>query len=251
MLNIKLLLTGIICWIVMAVPSFACPAPAGDSTGFEDLTTTEGSTAYSRREGNRCEGLMNRDSVSGALELISFATAQQEQLGNSLLIRVPGNGEPDSVVVQAQAYRLDGFEMTPSRRYGNIFNLSTRTLRSARLTINDLRGIARNDSGSIRYRPVIFGEGASNGYRFVFYSSRRVQFLDAKILNAKGEAIAHWGEQTPMLNGEKAFGWTSAVNQPAGQYTFEYVAEIAQRNREPERIVRRIPLLHSPDWLRE
>lgn len=249
-LNRLILLVATAFLTILASPVLAC-SHFGERTQQKETHTTEPVLTYSRRDNNRCEGFTGRRPVSGTLSLISFSSLNQDRLGQSLMIRVPGSDTPSSVFIQSRTrgYVVDEFALAPSSSHGHVFNLSTEILQAANIAINDLRGIARDRSGAIRYRPVIFGEGTPDSYEFVFYSTRRVQFLQAEIINQEGNVVKQWNQQAPIPGGEASFLWMF-INTPPGQYTFSYKANISRRNQRDELLQGRIAFVHDPDWLR-
>lgn len=209
-----------------------------------------GVTDYGLQDDNRCEGVKDRVSVSGSLDLISLTSTQGGSLGSSLNIRVPyiaDTGTPYFLMQEISSrYALDNL---PFRVQGNFhrYSLASRILTRIGVdSIDDLRAIAVSGSQRV-YLPTILGAD-DNDYRFVFYSVDSVRFLEAGI--RRGDTVSvRWGPQGAR-RGEKAFEWTTAADAPAGRYEFYYEAEIEQGNRPPERISRRLPFQHDPRWLR-
>ena len=205
---------------------------------------------YMRRDDNRCEGIRRRSVVSGAIELISLTTGDETELSSTLSIRIPKlmNSLPNVLIRSISSrYQLDQMQFQDDGDY-HLFNLPSTLLNRVNLSPSALRATATANE-QVVFSPVIL-QRPSNSYKFVFYSSDSVRFTEAKIrLLTDLTEVASWGEQNPR-RGEKSFEWANPEASPAGRYEFYYVAEIVQRNRPAERLIRSIVFEHNPDWLK-
>lgn len=237
-------------WLPLALTTLSLWGLAHLSPAVACDLVEPGSTDYGLQDDNRCEGVRDRVSVSGSLDLISLTSTQGGSLRGDLNIRVPyvaDTGTPYFLMQEINSrYALDNL---PFRVQGSFhtYRLATRILTRIGIdTIDDLRAIAVNGSQRV-YLPTLLGPD-DNQYRFVFYSVDTVRFLEAGIRRGDSVSVS-WGSQGAR-RGEKDFEWTTAADAPAGRYEFYYEAEIEQGNRPAERISRRLPFEHDPRWLR-
>jgi len=198
------------------------------------------SLAYIRRDGNRCEGLLDHHQVSGQFELIGFyTTTLTQEYSNTMTIQVPGteNMEPE-VEIQSfyRNYRLDRLELS-SKAGEARFVLDTKVLQDAGIPPNTLRALAYAVPDSSRmYFPVILEKAAAQ-YRFVLYSPQRQEFPKLEIRH-NGQVI-HSDSRGIPTQGEFFFTWEDK-NAPAGTYELHVV------NGEGRKRVYRFR--HHPNW---
>jgi hypothetical protein len=237
-------------WLPLALTTLSLWGLAHLSPAVACDLVEPGSTDYGLQDDNRCEGVRDRVSVSGSLDLISLTSTQGGSLGRSLNIRVPyiaNTGVPYFLMQEIEfRYALDNLPFRVQGRFHRYSLASSILTRIGVDSIDDLRAIAVSGSQRV-YLPTILGQD-DNSYRFVFYSVDSVRFLEAGIRRGNSVSVS-WGPQGAR-RGEKAFEWTTAADAPAGRYEFYYEAEIQQGNRPAERISRRLPFEHDPRWLR-
>ncbi|WP_139240553.1 hypothetical protein [Geitlerinema sp. PCC 9228] len=199
-----------------------------------------GSLAYIRRDGNRCEGLLDHHNVSGRFDLIGFYTSTlTQEYPNTMTIQVPGTGNLNPrVEVQSffRNYRLDQLEL---RSRGGIakFDLDTQILRKASVPVGALRALAYTVPDSSKtYFPVILEKPAAQ-YQFVLYSPQRQEFPTLEI-RRNGQVVRSDSRRIPT-QGQFHFTWEYG-NAPAGTYELHVV------NGEGRRRVFRFR--HNPNW---
>ncbi|MEA5469754.1 hypothetical protein [Spirulina sp. 06S082] len=237
MRNYKTLLIGLFIWGFTAVGAQAA-CPNGNP---QELN-------YIRRENNRCEGIVERSSISGSLRLISLTTRGVNSFGNNLTIRIPrlANTSRPNVTLRAieQDYQLNELRLVPRSQTYN-FHWSTYVLKKAGILPTNLRAIA-NTGSQIVYIPVIIGSPADR-YEFVFHSSSPVRF---KTLQIKHNGTIVHTDSTPIFEkGEISFPWDGR-NQNTGRYQLYYEAEIERIGRAPRLVRRTLTFAHNPNWLR-
>jgi hypothetical protein len=132
---------------------------------------------YSRRDGNRCEGLFDRP-ASNLISLVSLSTgfSKQSVYPSILSIQIPtrDNTRP-TITIQSshRNYRLDDLSTIPNAK-GFIFHLNTRILTQANVPPPSLQALAYTIRDSQRvYIPVILGQPTGQ-YEFIVKSNQRV-----------------------------------------------------------------------------
>lgn len=206
------------------------------------------STAYIRRDGNRCEGIKKRN-VNRGLRLISFATIGIKSYPKTLSLKIPSIAKvTPNVMVQSlgKNYILDKLSL---RRNKFLFTFSWKPfiLNQAQILPTSLRALANvNLSSQVVYVPVILGRPLGQ-YQFVFYTSNRAKFPTVQI--RRNGKVVHTQSRNNFQRGEVVFNW-NARNIPAGRYELYVIAEQEQIGRPPEKITRRIAFEHNPSWLR-
>ncbi|MBP0021975.1 MAG: hypothetical protein J7647_31010 [Cyanobacteria bacterium SBLK] len=237
MMNCKTVFSGLLIWGLTAVGAQAA-CPNGNPQYLD----------YIRRENNRCEGIVERSSISGALSLISFASKGVNSFGNTLTIRIPrlANISRPNVTLRAveDDYQLNELRLVPRSRTYN-FNWSTYVLKRAGIAPDALRAVATAGT-QIVYIPTIVGSPADR-YEIVFYSSRPVRFKTFQI--KQNGSIVYNTSTSTFKEGEINFDWDGS-NANAGRYQLYYEAEIEQIGRAPRLVRRTINFAHDPDWLR-
>lgn len=199
-----------------------------------------GALAYIRRDGNRCEGLLDHHKISGRFDLIGFYTSTlTREYPNTITIQVPGMGSTNpNVEVQSfyRNYRLDKLQLR-SKTGEARFPLDTEILRKASVPPYTLRALAYAVVGSSRtYFPVILEKPAAQ-YQFVLYSPQRQEFPTLEI-RRNGQVLYSNPRRIPK-QGQIFFTWEYG-NAPAGTYELHVV------NGEGRRRVYRFR--HNPNW---
>ncbi|MEH2010910.1 hypothetical protein [Nostoc sp.] len=229
----KLLLTSLFIFSFSTLPAQACPP--GNSQ----------STAYIRRDDNRCEGIQPKE-VAGGINLISLVTRGISTYSNPFTLQIPRLSNDTSkpkVKVESldKNYVLDDLSLIPSKSLFT-FSLKPDILKKAAIPPNTLRALAEVNSV---YLPVTIGE-PSTQYEFVFYTSSRAKFPTFEIL-LNGKVIYN-SPRNNAQDGEVVFTW-NARKAPAGRYEIHYVAEQQRIGRRPEKFERRFYFEHNPNWL--
>jgi hypothetical protein len=229
----KLLLTSLFIFTFSTLPVQACPP--GNSQ----------STAYIRRDDNRCEGIQPKE-VAAGINLISLVTRGISTYPNLLILQIPHLSNDTSkpkVKVRSldKNYVLDNLSLIPSQSQFT-FPLKPDILNKAAIPANTLRALAEVNSV---YLPVTIGE-PSTQYEFVFYTSSRAKFPTFEILhNGK---VVYTSPRNNAQDGEVVFTW-NGQKAPAGRYEIHYVAEKERIGRPPEKFERRFYFEHNPNWL--
>ncbi|MFM6154941.1 MAG: hypothetical protein ACKPE3_18405, partial [Sphaerospermopsis kisseleviana] len=213
---------------------------------------------YIRRQPpNRCEGIKLEPLSGNSLSLISIATRNIANYGNTISLQVPRikDGKNPQVIVKSlddnYHYQLD--DLLLSNNGANFrFSWDTYVLKKAKIPANKLRAVASYLLGSQNvYVPVTLGK-TSGKYEFVFYSQDRVKFTSLKILpltDKKDQQPVHSTSRTTPNSGEISFTWDGSKS-PAGRYQLHYIANIERSNEPSDRIERRIVFEHNPNWLK-
>ncbi|HAG81701.1 MAG TPA: hypothetical protein DCL61_11150, partial [Cyanobacteria bacterium UBA12227] len=208
------------------------------------------STVYIRRDGNRCEGIKQRN-VNRGLRLISFATIGINNYPSNLSLKIPSitNTTPN-VIVQSldKNYILDDLSLTTtSDKSLFTFSWNSFVLNQAQIIPTSLRALADVNLGSqVVYVPVIL-ERPSGQYQFVFYTSNRAKFTTLQI--RRNNQVIHTSPRNNFQRGEVVFNW-DARKVAAGRYELYIIAEQEQIGRPPEIITKQISFEHNPKWLR-
>ena len=198
------------------------------------------SLAYIRRDGNRCEGLLDHHHISGSFDLIGFYTSTlTREYPNTMTIHVPGTGSTTpNVEVQSfyRNYRLDKLQLR-SKTGEARFALDTEILQKASVPPYTLQALAYAVVGSSRtHFPVILEKPAAQ-YKFVLYSPQRQEFPTLEI-RRNGQVLYSNPRRIPK-QGQIVFTWEYG-NAPAGTYELHVV------NGEGRRRVYRFR--HNPNW---
>jgi hypothetical protein len=228
----QFLFTSLFIFSLSSLPAQACPAGNPQTT------------AYIRRENNRCEGIQSRDVVSG-IYLISIVTRGITSYPNLLTLQIPrlGDSTPDIKLESlSKNYLLDNLTLKPSQgRF--TFNLKPDVLNKAKVTPNTLRALAEVNSV---YLPVIIGQ-PSKQYEFVFYTSHRSKFSTFEILH--NSKVVYRNPRNNAQDGEIVFTW-NGTKAPAGHYEIHVIAEQELIGRPSEKFERRFHFEHNPNWLK-
>ena len=198
------------------------------------------SLAYIRRDGNRCEGLLDHHDPSGTFKLIGFYTSTlKTKYPDAMSIRIPGTSNiAPKVEVQSSTlnYRLDRLELRSIS--GEVrFSLDTRILQKAQVPPETLRAVAYTKPDSSRtYFPVVLEQPAAQ-YQFFLFSSQREKFPKLEI-RRNGQVVYSESRSIPT-QGQFRFTWEYG-NAPAGTYELHIV------NGEGRRRVYRFR--HNPNW---
>ncbi len=228
----QFLFTSLFLFSLSAIPAQACP------TGNPQKTT------YMRRENNRCEGIQQRNVVSG-INLISIVTRGITSYPNFLTLKIPrlGNSNPEITVQSLKKnYLLDQLSLQP-RQNRFTFKLKSHVLKKANVPPKSLRALAEVNAV---YLPVTI-ERTSGKYEFVFYSSYRSKFSTFEIL--RNGKVVHRNPRTTARNGEIIFTW-NGKKAPAGRYQIHVIAEQEIIGRPAEKFRRRYYFEHNPNWLK-
>jgi len=237
-MNAKLLFASVIALTLSQMPALACPE--GNPR----------STAYIRRDNNRCEGIKRQPVSGNRLRLISLATRNIPSYQAEVSMKIPGikgGGKPEVKVQSLEKnYQLDNPSLNENSGFYTLL-WDSYVLKQEEVPSNSLRALASVNFGSqVVYVPVILGQ-SSGQYEFVFYSPSRVKFPVFRILQNAKEVYS-----TPRMiaqTKEMIFTWDSR-NAPAGRYELQYEAEIEARGKPPEKINRKIVFEHNPKWLK-
>jgi hypothetical protein len=203
-------------------------------------TGNSSSLAYIRRDGNRCEGIQNRD-VSGSLSLIAFSTSSLgAEFPDTMNIRLPGTDRTSpAIVVQSftgRNYRLDTLDTTQTDT-GYTFALNTNILQRADIAPQTLRASAFITRESRRiYFPVILGQ-PSGSYKFVINSPQRTSLPTFEI-RRNGRAVYSSSRSQPQ-QGQVSLTWIYG-DADAGSYELYIV--------DGEGTSRSFSFEHNPDW---
>ncbi|OUL35187.1 hypothetical protein BV372_11705 [Nostoc sp. T09] len=228
----QFLFTSLFVFSLSTLPAQACP------------NGNPQTTAYIRRENNRCEGIQSRDVVSG-INLISIVTRGITSYPNLLTLVIPrlGNSTPELKVQSlSKNYLLDNLSLKPSQgRFS--FTLKPEVLNKAKVPPNSLRALAEVNSV---YLPVTIGK-PSGQYEFVFYTSYRSKFSTFEIL--RNGTVVHSSSLNNARDGEIAFTW-NARKAPSGRYEVHVIAEQERIGRPSEKFERRFNFEHNPNWLK-
>jgi len=237
-MNAKLLFASVIALTLSQMPALACPEG------------NPGSTAYIRRDNNRCEGIKREPVSANSLRLISIATRNIPSYPAEVSMKIPGingGGKPE-VKVQSldKNYQLDNPSLTENSGFYTLL-WDSYVLKREDVPSNSLRALASVNFGSqVVYAPVILGQ-SSGQYEFVFYSPSRVKFPVFRILR-NGQEVYSNPRNIAQTN-EMIFTWDSR-NAPAGRYELQIEAEIEPRGKPTEKINRKIVFEHNPNWLK-
>ena len=238
MMTYKTVLIGLFIWGLTVIGAQAA-CPDGNP---QDLD-------YIRRDNNRCEGIVERSSISGSLSLISFASKGVNSFGDKLAIRIPrlANTLRPNVTLRAirEDYQLNELRLVSRLQSDYNFEWSTYVLKNANIAPSALRAVASAGT-QIVYVPVIVGS-RSDRYEIVFYSSRPVRFKTLQI-EYNGSIVYNTSTST-FKEGEINFDWDGS-NSTAGRYQLHYEAEVEQIGRAPRLVRRTITFAHDPNWLR-
>ncbi|MBD2387514.1 hypothetical protein [Cylindrospermum sp. FACHB-282] len=228
----QLLLTTLFLFSLSNIPTQAC------SSGNPQ------STAYIRRDNNRCEGIQPTEVFRG-FRLISFATRGISSYPNLLNLLIPslGNSTPE-VKLQSldKNYVLDELLLLKNQSRFS-FSLKPDILNKAKVAPNTLRALASVNS---IYLPVTIGQ-PSGQYEFVFFTSSRAKFPTFEIL--RNNKVVYKSPRNNAQSGEVVFTWDGR-NAPAGRYEVHYIAEQEQIGGRPEKYDRRFFFEHNPNWLK-
>ncbi|MEO0768701.1 MAG: hypothetical protein AAFY72_04595 [Cyanobacteria bacterium J06649_4] len=241
-MKLRLLLASSFVCCLMSLPAYANNCSPGSPSSNE----------YIRRDNNRCEGVIRRDSpITGDISLRSLTSSIGTTLNSTLVIQIPNfsSSQPNIEISEPDInYRLNDLSLESSDTFYR-FELPTSFLNRHGITsANPLRGLAKKGGSQTVYLPIIFDNPAPE-YRFVFNSTRPAIFTKAEIRQSNGESLVSWGVQRRNPRGEKEFKWTPG-DVVAGQYTFYFEAEVEQSRGRVQSITRSIPFEHNPDWLR-
>jgi len=236
-MNAKLLFASVIALTLSQMPALACP---------------EGnlrSTAYIRRENNRCEGIKPQPVSGNSLRLISLATRNIPSYQAEISMKIPGingGGKPEVKVQSLEKnYQLDNPSLNENSGFYTLL-WDSYVLKREDVPSNSLRALASVNFGSqVVYVPVIL-EQSSGQYEFVFYSPSRVKFPIFRILR-NGKEVYSNPRKIAQTN-EMIFTWDGR-NAPAGRYELQIEAEIEPRGKPTEKINRKIVFEHNPNWL--
>ncbi|MEH2405295.1 hypothetical protein [Nostoc sp.] len=201
------------------------------------------STAYIRRDNNRCEGIQPREVVSG-INLISLVTRGINKYPNLLTLLIPrlGNSTPEVTVESLNKnYLLDNLSLIQSQSRFT-FPLKPDVLNKAAILPNTLRALAEVNSV---YLPVTIGQ-PSGQYEFVFYTSSRAKFSTFEIL--RNSKVVYSSPRNNAQHGEVIFTWNGR-KATAGRYEVHVVAQQERIGRPPEKFDRRFKFEHNPNWL--
>ncbi|MEH2250612.1 hypothetical protein [Nostoc sp.] len=201
------------------------------------------STAYIRRDNNRCEGIQPREVVSG-INLISLVTRGINKYPNLLTLLIPrlSNSTPEVTVESLNKnYLLDNLSLIQSQSRFT-FTLKPDVLNKAAILPNTLRALAEVNSV---YLPVTIGQ-PSGQYEFVFYTSNRAKFSTFEIL--RNSKVIYSSPRNNAQHGEVIFTWNGR-KAAAGRYEVHVVAQEERIGRPPEKFDRRFKFEHNPKWL--
>lgn len=187
---------------------------------------------YQRRSSpSRCEGI-NRQAISASFNLVSLATSNLTNLGNTLRLQVPNMGEIPNITLRSyeRRYQLDSFTPELNQNQNKYeFDLDTRIIRQAEVAVNSLRAIASIPGSQPIYIPVIIGQPSSS-YEFVLYSPARTKINSFEI--SHNNQVIHTQQRPNPIRGEMVFSWDGR-NQPEGVYQLRVLAELNQRGQRP------------------
>lgn len=232
----QFLCTSLFLFSLSTLPAQACP------------TGNPRTTAYMRRENNRCEGIQSRNVASG-INLISIVTRGITSYPKFLTLKIPrlGNSNPEIKVQSLRKnYLLDRLSLQP-RRNRFTFKLKSHVLKEAKVPPKTLRALAEVNSV---YLPVTIGR-TSGKYEFVFYSSYRSKFSTFEIL--RNGKVVYRNPRKYARSGEIIFTWNGTWNgkkAPRGRYQIHVIAEQERRGRPTEKFQRRYSFEHNPNWLK-
>ncbi|MGI0496856.1 hypothetical protein ACOKW7_27480 [Limnospira platensis CENA597] len=202
---------------------------------------------YQRRSSpSRCEGI-NRQAISASFNLVSLATSNLTNLGDTLRLQVPNMGGTPNITLRSfeRRYQLDSFTPELSQNKYQL-HLDTRIIRQAEVAANSLRAIASLPGSQPIYIPVIIGQPSSS-YQFVLYSPARTQINSFEIRH--NNQVIHSQQRPNPRRGEMVFSWDGR-NQPRGLYQLWVLAELQQRGQRPETVTRVFSFYHDPAWFR-
>ena len=229
----KFLLTSLFLFSLSTLPAQACPS--GNPR----------TTAYIRRDNNRCEGIQKSRNVTSGIKLISIVTRGITNYPDLFTLKIPrvGNSNPEIKVQSLRKnYLLDQLSLQP-RRDSFIFKLKSHVLKKAKVPPKSLRALAEVNSV---YLPVTIGR-TSGKYEFVFYSSYRSKFSTFEIL--RNGKVVHRNPPKSARKGEIIFTW-NGKKAPRGRYQIHVVAEQERIGRPAEKFRRRYYFEHNPNWLK-
>lgn len=240
-MNYKILLTSLLIFSLnsLAVQAQVCP------------TTARNNLVYQRRDGNRCEGLVNPN-ISGVFTLISFATSNITSYPETLNLKVPGANKQPVITVQSfsSGYLLD--ELDSQRdQLGFIFNLPTNILRQVPVPPKSLRAVAYTIRNSRRtYFPVILGQ-PSDKYEFILFAPHPTSISTIEIrrdgISIPRKDLSFNFSFNQQRSGQFYWTWDYS-NANSGSYELIIVAEQRPRGGAREKITSRIFLEHNSNW---
>jgi hypothetical protein len=184
--------------------------------------------AYSRRDKNRCEGLVS-EKISSGLQFVSFAIKGTNPFPypNLFSLQVPRFNSPFSVRLQSfeDNYLLDKIDSSSFVTNNSLLTFTWKSdiLNKAKLLPRNLRALATVTNTSQRvYLPVIIGK-SSNRYEFVFktpHKNYQVMIPSFQILRDGSPVYSAGNNQ--LQSGEITFNWDGR-NQPSGRYQLRIV----------------------------
>ena len=176
---------------------------------------------YSRREGNRCEGLFDRN-ASNSSRLVSLSTglSQLSVYPNILNIRIPSRDSTRPIIeIQSshRNYRLDDLSTTPNVK-GFIFSLNTHILTQAKVPLFSLQALAYKRGSQLTYIPVILGHPTGQ-YEFIVKTNQRVT-LPILEIRRNNQVISSKKSEIPGYIHKLTWNYVSA---PQGIYQLRIV----------------------------
>ncbi|WP_035140243.1 hypothetical protein [Fischerella sp. PCC 9605] len=243
MFSYRVLLTSCLILTLSTLSVQACPNGSPEST------------AYIRRNSNRCEGIVRQlpgESQTGSLRIISLITHDSSTLGNTVVLRIPrlSNSSKPELTAQSlkQNYLLDNLVF--SQNFSNFtFNLPTNILKKVGISLDDIRVLASVKLGNnFVFVPVILGQPAAQ-YKFVLFTQYRASFPTLQIRNSNGQIVYSNPRPNFQSPGEVFIAWDGR-KQPAGRYVLHIVGKQERDGRKPKEITRNINFEHNPGWLR-
>jgi hypothetical protein len=203
------------------------------------------------RDENRCEGIKNKLNASGGMQIISLTTSAITAFDEELHLQIPKLSVVTtdvSVRSLAKRYQLDNIKFK-SQADALTFSWSTYVLKKANIDPKDLRVLAYflEDSQAV-FVPVTIGK-YSGEYKFVLYSNSPAEISTFQIIrHSDGKRVYKSSKEISQGN-EIIFIWKPGIARK-GRYKLNYVAEIQQIGKSPERYEKTILFEHNPAGLK-